>query len=77
MSSSTITQKGQVTIPAELRKSLGIEPGDRLSFSKKGSKIIMIKKKFKVEQSFGVLKGSAGVSIKAMKKTLTEAANND
>jgi antitoxin PrlF len=29
---STVTSKGQVTIPAEVRKHLGIKQGDRLSF---------------------------------------------
>jgi AbrB family looped-hinge helix DNA binding protein len=29
---STLTSKGQVTIPAEVRRHLGIEQGDRLSF---------------------------------------------
>ena len=29
---STVTSKGQVTIPAEVRKSLGISQGDKLSF---------------------------------------------
>ena len=29
---STISSKGQVTIPAEVRKHLGIKEGDKLSF---------------------------------------------
>lgn len=29
---STVTQKGQITIPGELRRSLGIKPKDRVSF---------------------------------------------
>ncbi len=29
---STITAKGQVTIPAEVRRHLGLEQGDKLSF---------------------------------------------
>ncbi len=29
---STITSKGQVTIPAEVRRHLGIEQGDKISF---------------------------------------------
>ena len=29
-----ITRKGQVTIPKEIRESLGIEPGDELAFEK-------------------------------------------
>jgi AbrB family looped-hinge helix DNA binding protein len=29
---STITSKGQVTIPAEVRRHLGVSQGDKLSF---------------------------------------------
>jgi AbrB family looped-hinge helix DNA binding protein len=32
MSISTVTRKGRVTIPADVRKALGIEPGDDLLF---------------------------------------------
>jgi AbrB family looped-hinge helix DNA binding protein len=30
--SARITSKGQITIPAAIRKSLGVKPGDRLRF---------------------------------------------
>jgi len=31
-STSTISSKGQVTVPQEIRKRLGLEPGDRVEF---------------------------------------------
>lgn len=30
--SSTISSKGQITVPREIRKRLGLEPGDRVEF---------------------------------------------
>lgn len=30
---TTMTQKGQVTIPITIRKNLGLEPGDKVIFS--------------------------------------------
>ena len=30
--SSTISSKGQITLPLEVRKRLGLEPGDRVEF---------------------------------------------
>ncbi len=33
MPTSTMTSKGQVTVPLAIRQRLGIGPGDRLSFS--------------------------------------------
>lgn len=32
MSKATVTSKGQITIPVEVRKRLGIEAGDRIEF---------------------------------------------
>ena len=32
MSSATVTSKGQVTIPVEVRNRLGLRPGSRLAF---------------------------------------------
>ncbi|MDR1295108.1 MAG: AbrB/MazE/SpoVT family DNA-binding domain-containing protein [Bifidobacteriaceae bacterium] len=32
MSSSTVTSKGQLTVPAEIRRSCGIRPGTRVDF---------------------------------------------
>ena len=32
MAAATVTSKGQITIPAQVRTTLGIEPGDRVEF---------------------------------------------
>ena len=32
MPSATVTSKGQITVPKEIREHLGIEPGDRITF---------------------------------------------
>ena len=32
MSTATMTSKGQITIPADVRKRLGLESGDRVEF---------------------------------------------
>ena len=32
MKTATITAKGQITIPAEVREALGLDAGDRISF---------------------------------------------
>ncbi len=40
---SSISEKGQITIPKEIRDKLGIMQGDRLIFDLKGNKIIIQK----------------------------------
>jgi AbrB family looped-hinge helix DNA binding protein len=38
-----VTSKGQVTIPVEVRKSLGIKPGDHLRFEQQGRGVRLIR----------------------------------
>lgn len=57
---TTITTKGQVTIPAEVRQMLNINIGDKVSFNKIEPKertiVIKIVSKNIVEELFGSLK---------------------
>jgi len=39
---STVTTKGQVTIPKEIREALNITPNDKVDFVQEGEKIVMI-----------------------------------
>jgi antitoxin PrlF len=38
---STVTTKGQVTIPKLLRDALGISPNDRIEFVREGERIVL------------------------------------
>ncbi len=50
---STITKKGQVTIPKPFRKTLHIKEGDSLLFEMKGDMLILKKKERKSILSLG------------------------
>jgi len=41
MSTSTITRKGQVTIPKEIREALGLSEGQRVFFVQRGGEIVL------------------------------------
>jgi antitoxin PrlF len=56
MLTSSVTTKGQVTIPAELRDKLGIRPGDRVSFVEIGGKVELQRQENRISAAFGVLK---------------------
>ncbi len=43
MNLSTMTTKGQVTVPVDFRKMLGLSPNDRVIFTKKGKDIVIRK----------------------------------
>ena len=63
---ATLTSKGQTTIPKEIRDSLGMKPGDRISFTlmPDGTVIMRVKRKSVMELA-GVLhkKGRKPVPI--------------
>lgn len=42
MELAKVTSKGQVTIPAAIRKMLGIREGDKLLFVEEGEKVILM-----------------------------------
>ncbi|KKS97777.1 MAG: hypothetical protein UV73_C0005G0054 [Candidatus Gottesmanbacteria bacterium GW2011_GWA2_43_14] len=38
---ASITEKGQITLPAEIRRLLRVKPGDQVSFNKKGQQVVI------------------------------------
>jgi len=55
MYTSTVTQKGQVTIPIEIRKMLGFEKGSKVQFSQENGKVL-VRKASDVSSLMGILK---------------------
>lgn len=55
---TTITQKGQVTIPVSVRKRFGFKPGDQVKFIVTRQKEVKIKptKRFSIMSLYGSLK---------------------
>lgn len=55
---SKITTKGQVTIPKEIRKKFGFDPGDEIQFTVLNGRVIVQKKSLKsrLENWIGVIK---------------------
>jgi AbrB family looped-hinge helix DNA binding protein len=57
--SSTVTRKGQVTIPAEMRAALGISEGDRVEFELEDSTLRLRPRKGSiVERTAGAVKST-------------------
>ncbi len=53
---STVTQKGQVTIPGELRRALDLKPRDRVTFELVDGGIRLTRAKSVVDATYGVVK---------------------
>ena len=74
MHTSTITAKGQVTIPADLRRRLGLRQGDEVGFILKDEKITLVPVQRNLEAAFGLLKAKRTVSLEAMEEAIRQRA---
>ena len=60
---TTVSTKGQLVIPSEMRESLGIEPGTRIAVTLQGHRIILepVSEKL-VDETRGLLAGGPSLS---------------
>lgn len=50
---TTLTQRSQITVPAEVRRVLGLKPRDRVVFAIEGSKVTLEPAEFTLETAYG------------------------
>ena len=74
MQTSTLTSKGQVTIPAEVRKRLGLHPGDRVGFIIDGGEVRLVRKENRIEAAFGICKPETSVTVEDMERIIRQRA---
>lgn len=77
MSHSTVTSKGQTTIPGKIRKALRIKPGDRLEYFIEGDQVTI-----RVHPGTRSLKGALaskkgrGMTFAQIREAATKAARD-
>ena len=74
MQSSTVTLKGQVTIPADLRRRLGLSRGDRVDFVLENGALRLVKREVRVEAGFGLIQADRAVSDQDMERAIRARA---
>jgi len=76
MSTATITSKGQITIPVDIRRRFGLEPGDQLDFwEDEGSALRLTPRLRRADDFFGALHSDAPApSVEQMDDAIGEAA---
>ena len=57
MKAYTITPKGQVTIPAEIRKKMKLKPGDKIAYEDTAAGILLRPSNKDMMADFGFMKG--------------------
>jgi AbrB family looped-hinge helix DNA binding protein len=72
---ATVTSKGQVTIPVEVRKELGLEQGDRVEFVPQGDGFLMRASSRGVTRLAGFFGPHRGpsVSVEQMDRDIAES----
>jgi antitoxin PrlF len=50
---ATVTQRGQVTIPAEVMRILGAKPREKVTFQVKGKQVRLLPAAFTLESAYG------------------------
>ena len=77
MPSATITSKGQVTIPKEVREALGLEAGDRIDFvAEKTGEYKVVPATRDVRHLKGIVpKPKKPVSVEEMNRSIAKRAS--
>jgi AbrB family looped-hinge helix DNA binding protein len=68
---ATLTSKGQTTIPKEIRDSLGMRPGDRMTFTLMPDRTVVMRVKTKSVTDLGGLlrrKGRKPVAVRRLSR---------
>lgn len=77
MSTATLTSKGQITVPAEMRDDLRLVPGSKLEFEKQPNGDYLVRRKtIDISQLRGILKGKtdAVLTVEQMKDAVAAEA---
>lgn len=76
MHSSSMTIKGQITIPADIRKQLDLHPGDKIGFIIENSHVVLFRKETNIEAAFGICHPKSSASLKDMEDAINKRGGN-
>ena len=65
---STLTERYQTTIPAEVRKALGLEPGQRILYEVRGETVVLRPDSGSLLDLEGILKSDAPAGTREQEK---------
>ncbi|CAN5321363.1 AbrB/MazE/SpoVT family DNA-binding domain-containing protein [soil metagenome] len=77
MLSSAITSKGQVTIPSQLRKQMGLQTGDKVGFAFENNHIVLYRKITDISAAFGLCHPKRSVTLEEMEAAIQRRGAHD
>lgn len=77
MHSSALTVKGQITIPADIRRQLGLQPGDKVGFVVEEGHIVIFRKENNIEASFGICHPKTSATLKDINEATRKRGSNE
>lgn len=79
MPTSTLTSRGQTTIPKPIREALGLQPGDRVEFLVEEGQVVLRRATADITELDGLLNrsGREPVSIGEMDEAIQRGAQTD
>jgi AbrB family looped-hinge helix DNA binding protein len=77
MPTSTVTSRGQTTIPKPIREALGLQPGDRVEFTLEEDKVLLRRAGADLSALDGMLAhlGEEAISVEDMNQAVRRAAH--
>ncbi len=72
---SSLTVKGQLTVPVRIRKRLGLKSGDRVGFVEEGDRVYLVKPDDQVSAAFGLLESRKSVGLPAIETAIRASRN--
>jgi len=77
MAASTLTSKGQTTIPKAICRRFQLKPGDRLEFTEENGKIVIVPLTVHISKLAGILpKAQHRVSLEDMARGIRRRASS-
>jgi looped-hinge helix DNA binding domain, AbrB family len=79
MSAATVTSKGQITLPKDVRDDLKLKPGDKVEFEKRNGRYVLRPRNRSIMELAGILyrPGMKAMTAEEMDEGLAQALAED
>ena len=77
MKASSLTAKGQITIPSDIRKRLKLHTGDKVGFAVEDDHVILFRKESNIEAAFGICHPKKSASLHDIEEAIKKRGGDE